>query len=97
MREYPKAMFSALKQMFVDTDHALHESGDLMDPIKSGWISENQIFTLGKLITKRVSMDVESTGTTLFKSVGMALFDLIVSDLIYEKAVQKKLGKDVDL
>jgi ornithine cyclodeaminase len=62
--------------------------------VKNGWLKKDQLFTLGKLIQGNVS----SKGTTiLFKSVGMALFDVVVSELIYEKAVEKGLGQEVVL
>jgi len=36
-------------------------------------------------------------GTTLFKSVGMALFDLVAADLIFRKAVEKGIGSTADM
>ena len=97
MKEYPQATFHLLTQIFIDTEHALEESGDLIDPLKNGWIRKEQIFTLGKLINGNVVNNPGETQTTLFKSVGMALFDVMVTNLIYEKAVQKGFGQYVDL
>jgi len=94
MREFPDALFKISDQMFIDTEHALDESGDVIDPLKNGWIKNDQLFTLGKLIQGKIDRKGE---TTLFKSVGMALFDVVVSELIYEKAVEKGLGQEVIL
>ncbi|UCE06103.1 MAG: ornithine cyclodeaminase family protein [bacterium] len=94
MREFPDALFQILDQMFIDTEHAKEESGDVIDPVKNEWIEKDQMFTFGKLIQKKIESKAE---TTLFKSVGMALFDVVVSELIYEKAVEKGLGQEVVL
>jgi len=94
MREFPDSLFQILDQMFIDTEHAKEESGDVIDPVKNGWLNKYQLITLGKLIQQKVTRKGE---TTLFKSVGMALFDVVVSDLIYEKAVEKEVGQKVIL
>ena len=56
-----------------------------------GMIPDNFI---GKLITQQVSIDV--TQTTVYKSAGMALFDLFVAKAVYEQAVKMKVGTTVD-
>ena len=95
MREFPESLFRSLQQLFVDTDHALHETGDLIDPLKNGWISKEQIITTGKLVLGEVKADLNRTN--LFKSVGMALFDLVVSDYIYQKAREHGIGTEVEI
>jgi ornithine cyclodeaminase len=93
MQELPDGLFKNLDQIFVDTNHAKKESGDLSIRIKKGLIQENQIYTLGQLINKKVKIDEDKT--TLFKSVGMALFDLIVARTIYLNAIEKGIGTEV--
>lgn len=95
MREFPKALYKNVKTMAVDTEHALMESGDLKVPLEKGWIQKNQIITLGKVITGKSPINYEEKGITVFKSVGMALFDLKVSEFIYQKARKKNLGSEV--
>jgi ornithine cyclodeaminase len=97
MREFPDSLFQMLDAIFIDTDHAVEESGDLIHPLKMGWISRKNIFTLGKLLHKGQVKNTNSAGITLFKSVGMALFDVVVSDLIYGNAVDKGLGTEISL
>ncbi len=81
MREFPDAIFPDLKQVFVDTEHALAETGDLMEPLKKGLIRKEQIIPLWDLILNRVQKKGE---TRFFKSVGMAAFDLYGAKLVYE-------------
>ncbi len=93
MRELPRAVFKEVEKVMIDTEDALEETGDLITPLEKGWIKENQIYTIGKLLEGNV--DVDFSGTTLFKSVGMALFDLVAVDLVYEEAEKKGLGTEL--
>ena len=95
MREFPEALFSLLKTVFIDTDHALEESGDLIVPLRNNWIKQEQVTTLGRFLIENRSTEELRTQTTFFKSVGMALFDVCASKLIYEKAIQKGLGQNI--
>jgi ornithine cyclodeaminase len=97
MREFPQALFNLLKNVFVDTEHAVQESGDIIVPLKNNWLRREQIMTLGRFIIGNELLDEVKGGTTLFKSVGMALFDVCASKLIYEKAIQKGLGQEIVL
>jgi len=97
MREFPESLFKLLDEIFVDTEHAAEESGDLIDPLKYNWLKREQVLTLGKLIMGKKKIKPASGKTILFKSVGMALFDLMAADLIYQKALQKDLGTRIEL
>ena len=97
MRELPNALFKHLERVYVDTEHAVEESGDLAIPLKNRWVTREQVSTLGKLIIRTREGKETHEKTSFFKSVGMALFDLVVSDAIYKKAVDNNLGKDIEL
>ena len=81
MREFPDSFFADLEQVFVDTPVALEETGDLLEPLNKGLISEANIFPLWDLIQEKVILSGE---TRFFKSVGMAAFDLYAAKLVYE-------------
>ena len=81
MREFPDSFFADLEQVFVDTPVALEETGDLLEPLNKGLISEANIFPLWDLIQEKVVLSGE---TRFFKSVGMAAFDLYAAKLVYE-------------
>ena len=95
MREYPESVFRLLDNVFVDTEHALVESGDLIDPLEKGWIDRDRVKTLGSFISENGR--IEEGQSALFKSVGMALFDVQAAHLIYTKARALNLGVSVDL
>jgi ornithine cyclodeaminase len=97
MREFPQALLSLLKNVFIDTEHAVQESGDLIVPLQNNWLKKEQIMTLGRFLIENKSLDEVKGETTLFKSVGMALFDVCASKLIYERALQKSLGQEIVL
>lgn len=95
MREFPQALFGLLRRVWVDNRAAVHESGDLITPLSERWIDEEQVETLGKWIAGGGS--VGAGETTFFKSVGVALFDLLVADLLYREARRQGVGTEVEL
>ena len=97
VREFPRALFNLLRNVFIDTEHAVQESGDLIVPLQNNWLRPEQIMTLGRFLIENKFLDEAKGETTLFKSVGMALFDVCASKLIYEKALQKGLGQEINL
>lgn len=94
MQELPDSLFHELDLIFVDTELAKKESGDLSVRIENGLVKKDQVYTLGKLINKNVNID--ENHTSLFKSVGMALFDLVVAKKIYSNAIEKGIGTEVE-
>lgn len=94
MREFPQALYKLVSKVYIDTKHGLDESGDLITPLEKGWVKPNQIIKLGEAIGSISSSETENT--TLFKSVGMALFDMVVAELIYNNALQNNIGTMLD-
>ena len=95
VREFPQALFGLLKNVYIDTEHAVEESGDIIVPLQNGWLKRDQIMTLGRFLIDSESECQERQETTFFKSVGMALFDVCASTLIYQKAIVKGLGQQI--
>ncbi len=94
MREFPAAVYSLVEKVYIDTENSLKESGDLITPLYKGWIKPGQIVKLGEVIGGKIPGS--TGGTTLFKSVGMALFDITLSELIYRSALKNKIGTLLD-
>jgi len=93
MREYPEALFKLLEKVYVDAEYAKEETGDLVYPLNHGLIGEDQIETFGHFLLYEKNKSDIAKKTTFFKSVGMALFDLTVSQLVYKKAKVLNLGQ----
>ncbi len=87
MTEFSPNLYQLLDQVFIDTEFAKRESGDVAKPLAQGWLKKEQVYTLAKLIEGKV--EKSPAETTCFKSVGAALFDLVAEELIYEKAWKK--------
>lgn len=97
VREFPEALYDLIDSVYVDTEHAAKESGDVLYPLEQKWISLDQICTLGSFIKGVGAKDAVRNKTTFFKSVGMALFDLAAARVIYEKALEKGIGQELVL
>lgn len=75
-------------KVFIDTEGALGDTGDLVIPLSNGTISQEDILsTLNGLITG--SYERSSSDITCFKSVGHAIEDLVAARLVIEKHNQK--------
>lgn len=81
MRELPDALYCLLDYVFIDTEHGLSESGDLIDPIHNNLISADRFYTIQNLVSGKIQ---PQKPTKLFKTVGLAAFDLYASILVYE-------------
>ncbi|MBW6462576.1 MAG: ornithine cyclodeaminase family protein [Firmicutes bacterium] len=95
MREFPRSLYKLVDRVLIDTAHGLEESGDLITPLQEKWIEPGQILEFGKYLSEEAKTEIPNA-TTLFKSVGMALFDIAVGELLYCKALEKGLGINLD-
>ena len=94
-RELPQAIYGLIHQITIDAEEAVEESGDIITPLEHQWIRRDQITTLGRYLLDN-SRDQDREETTVFKSVGIALFDLCASKLIFENALEKGIGQKIE-
>ncbi|MDB5716572.1 MAG: ornithine cyclodeaminase family protein [Sphingomonadales bacterium] len=74
-------------RLFIDTPAALHEAGDLTQPLADGVIDETDVCaTLGDLCAGRLKGRWSNDQITIFKSVGTALADIAAGALAYRTA-----------
>jgi ornithine cyclodeaminase/alanine dehydrogenase-like protein (mu-crystallin family) len=72
-----------LSRVFIDTDAALAEGGDIIQPLQAGVIGRDAIAgTLFSLCRGEVRGRGDATERTLFKSVGSAIEDLAAAALV---------------
>jgi ornithine cyclodeaminase/alanine dehydrogenase-like protein (mu-crystallin family) len=93
MQELPDSVFRLAGKLAIDSEFARHETGDIINPIRAGLLKVENVFTIGKIITGEQKVDI--AGTTVFKSAGMALFDLFVAQAMYQRAVKENMGTKV--
>ncbi|WP_142413633.1 ornithine cyclodeaminase family protein [Hathewaya massiliensis] len=97
MREFPDALSKVVDTVLIDTEFAKEESGDLCIPMESGLLKEDKVLSFGEFLLNCEHKEKVVSGTTLYKSVGMALFDITASRLIYERAKAKGIGQNIEL
>ncbi len=95
VREIPDAVFALVDEIYVDTQHAIEESGDLIIPLREQLIRPEAIKTLGSYLKTDRCDDKRKNQTTFFKSVGMALFDVCAARLVYNSALAADLGRNL--
>lgn len=94
MREFPEVLFRLMSNYYVDTEAAKNETGDLVTPLSNGWIEERQIAPFCQLVAKK--QEPIEPFVKVFKSVGMALFDLYVAKYIYNRSIAQEIGTEID-
>ena len=84
MQELPNAVYGLAGCVVVDSDAARHEAGDLINTLAAGVLRDESVYHLAQLITGTRSVDVRRT--TVFKSVGLALYDLYAASALVAEA-----------
>ncbi len=75
-----------------------NEAGDLMIPLKEGAIKESHFYAeLGEIITGKKPGRENDREITLFKSNGLAIQDAAAAKLVYDRAVEKEVGENIEL
>ena len=89
----------ARARVFLDSvPMAMHDSGDLLLAIAEGAISAQETFTeIGDVIAGISPGRASPDEITLFNSVGLAIQDLAIGNLIVARAREKGIGKEIDL
>ncbi len=78
-----------------DREQAKIESGDLIRGVEKGFIRWEDVYELWQVVSRLVSRENEDQ-VTLFKSHGIALWDIAVAHIAYEKAVKRGVGLEID-
>ncbi len=89
----------ARARVFLDSvPMAMHDSGDLLLAIADGAITMEQASTeIGDVIAGTASGRASPDDITLFNSVGLAIQDLAIGNLLVARAREKGIGKEIDL
>lgn len=91
-RELDTATVAEAKVVIDDWEAIRLEAGDILIPIKEGVITESHVYAeLGELVTGEKPGRLHSDGLTVFKSVGIAIQDASVANLILSK-VKRSVG-----
>lgn len=86
-------------RLFVDSRAAaLVESGDIVMGIQEGQFTASHIAgELGEVLAGKVEGRRSARDITIFKSLGLAVEDIVAADLVYRRAVEQDVGVELRL
>ena len=92
MQELPsESMLVANKIVVESVEAAMEETGDLKVPQDEGLITVNSLYgELGDIVAGNILGREDNKEVTLFKSVGLAIIDIVVAHYFYKKALKQQ-------
>lgn len=99
MQELDEYIVASADKVYVDSKEAvLSEAGDFIIPMGKGIIKEDRISgEIGEVFLGRVPGRTTDEEITLFKTVGVAVTDVVNGYSIYKKALELGIGKKVEI
>lgn len=92
-REMPTALVARARVIVDSRAGALQEAGDLLLPIREGAISAAHLAAeLGDVVGRRADGRVSPEEVTIFKSLGMAVEDVVAAHLVLDRAAAAGRG-----
>lgn len=76
-------------------DQARLEAGELVFPIEKGLLNWERVQEVCHVVNGAVQGRKNAGDITLFKSLGLAIEDVATAALLYRKAVEQKIGKEL--
>ncbi|MBG9773633.1 ornithine cyclodeaminase family protein [Brevibacillus laterosporus] len=99
MQEIPTEVVTKASKVIVEArEAALEETGDLLLPIQEGIFSSQHVHAeLGEIAAGQKPGREKADEITLFKSVGLAVMDVVLAQAMYKKAKQAGVGQEIEL
>ena len=98
MHEIPPATVARARIAVDSREACLEEAGDLLITIKQGLMEESDIWTeIGEISNNGKPGRENEQEITLFKTVGVAVQDVLSAAAVYEKALSHGIGQEIDL
>jgi ornithine cyclodeaminase/alanine dehydrogenase-like protein (mu-crystallin family) len=95
MQEMPDAVYDLARAIAVDSSLARHEVGDVINAVRRGMVLEEDVYPIGRALAGKRAID--RSATTVYKTAGMAMFDLFVARMLYDAALENGMGQQVNL
>jgi len=98
MQEIPAETVVRAKVVVDSRSASLEEAGDLIIPLRQGLITRDDIYgEIGEIAAGQIPGRESDQEVTFFKSVGIAVQDVAVADLVLRRATELGLGLEVEL
>lgn len=97
MREVDDATVRRARVVVDSRDGALAEAGDLIAPLRAGWLEREAIVELGEIVNGTAEPGLAGREIALFKSVGNAVQDIEAARRVVEAAEARGLGTPAEL
>ncbi|MEM1689083.1 MAG: alanine dehydrogenase [Candidatus Hadarchaeales archaeon] len=96
-QELDPAILRRAKVVVDDIEQASH-SGEINVPISQGLFKKSQIYAeLGEIVTGRKSGRESKDEITVFDSTGLAVQDIATDWLVYRKALERGIGREMEI
>jgi alanine dehydrogenase len=95
-REIDEQTWAVADLIVLDTPALLEESGDAIAARAAGTIDDVKVVQLYDVVAGRVPGRTDGSQTTLFKSVGTPLQDIVTAAYVYEAACRNGVGRRID-
>jgi ornithine cyclodeaminase len=97
MQEIDEIAICNSNSIFVDSMEAIFaEAGDLLIPIEKGLIGKEKISgELGEVLSGKLKGRTNEDEIIIFKTVGIAIQDIITADAIYKRARSLGIGNEI--
>jgi alanine dehydrogenase len=97
-RELDTAIIKRSKFIGDSKEACLKEAGDFIIPLNDGDIDESHFYAeLGEIVAGDKPGREFKNEITIFKSNGLAIQDAATAKLVYDKAVEARIGQKIDL
>ena len=96
-REMDPELLSRARVVVDSRDAAFQESGDVILAEREGRIAKEQVMELGEVVAGRAPDRASPSEITVFKSLGLAVEDLVAARLAFQRARQLRKGIEIDL
>lgn len=97
MREVDPALLERAAVVVDQREAALAEAGEVIAAVRDRLIDESSLIELGAVVTGAVTVRQDPEDITVFKSVGLAVQDLVAGMHAVRAAREKGLGREVEL
>jgi ornithine cyclodeaminase/alanine dehydrogenase-like protein (mu-crystallin family) len=98
MREVDSETIRRASNLVIDSrTDCLDHAGDLVIPISEGIVRREQVAEIAELVSGKRPPRKSDAEITYYKSIGVPIQDLVTAQHMARRAVQRKIGTEIDI